>query len=69
MLDSRADHHLFQRISVAVLKYREEILAPMLDFSELQFVAYFILMEDNGQSHKSPLVDDFLKTEDICWIF
>ncbi|GBM52115.1 Transposable element Tcb2 transposase [Araneus ventricosus] len=65
MLDGRTPLHVIKRGTVTGVSYRDEILEPYVRFFRGAVGPEFILMEDNGRSHRALLVDEFLESEDI----
>jgi len=65
MFDGRTPLHVFDRGSLTVVRYREEILEPCVRLFRGAVGPGFLLMDDNARPHSAQLVDDYLEGEDI----
>ncbi|GBL77796.1 hypothetical protein AVEN_152995-1 [Araneus ventricosus] len=61
MLDGRTPLHVFERGTVIVVRYRDEILEPYVRLFKGAVGPEFILMDDNARPHRALLVDEFLE--------
>ncbi|GFU83711.1 transposable element Tcb2 transposase [Trichonephila clavipes] len=66
MLDGRTPLHVFERDSVTGVRYRDEVLETYVQLFRGACGQEFILMDDNTRLQRTPLVDEFLESEDIC---
>ncbi|GBO41203.1 hypothetical protein AVEN_104560-1 [Araneus ventricosus] len=65
MLDDRKPLHVFERGTVAGVRYRDEILEHYVRLFRGAVGHEFILMVDNARPHRALVVDEFLQSEDI----
>ncbi|GFX38340.1 DDE_3 domain-containing protein [Trichonephila clavipes] len=63
-LDGRT-HHVFERGTVSAVKYWD-VLEPYFCTFRGAIDPDFILTNENGRSHATYIVIEFLKSEDIC---
>ncbi|GFU55137.1 transposable element Tcb2 transposase [Trichonephila clavipes] len=64
-LGYRTDLHIFKQGSVMAVRYRDEVLEPILRFYAAAVGLTFVLMGDNARPHRADIVDDYLESE---WI-
>ncbi|GFW12492.1 transposable element Tcb1 transposase [Trichonephila clavipes] len=60
------DLHIFKRGSVTALRYRDEILEPIVRLYAVAVGPTFVLMDDNARLHRADIVDDYLESEGIA---
>ncbi|KFM70563.1 Transposable element Tc1 transposase, partial [Stegodyphus mimosarum] len=65
-LGYRADLHIFKWGSLTTVRYRYEVLEPIVRLYAAAFGPSFVLMDDNARPHKSDIVDDYLESEGIA---
>ncbi|GFV50077.1 transposable element Tcb1 transposase [Trichonephila clavipes] len=65
-LGYRTDLHIFKRSSVTDVRYRDEVLEPIVRLYAAAFGPTFVLMDDNTRPHRANTVDDYLKSEGIA---
>ncbi|GBM97616.1 hypothetical protein AVEN_165874-1 [Araneus ventricosus] len=65
MLDVRTPLHVFERVTVTGVRYRDEILEPYVHLFRGAVGPEFISVDDNARPHGALLVDEFLESEDI----
>ncbi|GBM69328.1 hypothetical protein AVEN_155753-1 [Araneus ventricosus] len=65
MLDGRTPLHVYERITVTGVRYRDEILEPYVRLFRGAVGPEFILMDDNARPHRAILIEEFLESEDI----
>ncbi|GFW08746.1 transposable element Tcb1 transposase [Trichonephila clavipes] len=65
-LGYRTDLRIFKRGSVTAVRYRDEILEPIVSLYAAIVGPTFALMDDNARSHRADIVDDYLESEGIA---
>ncbi|GFW09060.1 transposable element Tcb1 transposase [Trichonephila clavipes] len=65
-LGYRTDLHIFKRGSVTVVRYRDEVLEPIVRLYAAAVGPTFLLMDDNARHHRANIVDDYLESEGIA---
>ncbi|GBO09335.1 hypothetical protein AVEN_186502-1 [Araneus ventricosus] len=65
MLNGRTPLHIFERVTVTGVRYRDEILETYVRLLRGAVGPEFILMDNNAKPHRVLLVDEFLESEDI----
>ncbi|GBM45040.1 Transposable element Tc1 transposase [Araneus ventricosus] len=65
MLDGRTPLHIFERVTVTGVRYRDEILEPYARLFRDALGPEFILMDDNARPHRALLANEFQESEDI----
>ncbi|GBM89501.1 hypothetical protein AVEN_43029-1 [Araneus ventricosus] len=67
-LGNRTDLHIYRRGSVTAVRYRDEVLNPIVKPYASAVGPSFVLMDDNARLHRAGIVDDFLESEGIARI-
>ncbi|GFU83876.1 transposable element Tcb1 transposase [Trichonephila clavipes] len=67
-LEYRTDLHIFKRGSVTAVRYRDEVLEPIVRLYAAAVDPTFVLMDDNARPHRADIVDDYLESEGIVRI-
>ena len=65
-LGYRTDLHIFKRDSLTVVRYRDEILEPIVRLYAAAVGPTFVLMDDNARPHRAAIVDDYPESERIA---
>ncbi|GFV31547.1 elongation factor 2 [Trichonephila clavipes] len=65
-LGYRTDLHIFKRGSVTAVRYRDEVLEPIVRLYAAAVGPTFILMDDNARPHRTDIVEDNLEGEGIA---
>ncbi|GFX85805.1 transposable element Tcb1 transposase [Trichonephila clavipes] len=65
-LGYRTDLHIFKRGSVTAVRYRDEVLEPIVRLYAAAVGITFVLMDDNARPHRADIVDDYLGSEGIA---
>ncbi|GFV93734.1 transposable element Tcb1 transposase [Trichonephila clavipes] len=65
-LGYRSELHIFKRGSVTTVRYRDEVLEPIVRLYAAAVGLTFVLMDDNARPHRADIVDDYLKNEGIA---
>ncbi|GFT37370.1 transposable element Tcb1 transposase [Trichonephila clavipes] len=65
-LGYRTDLHIFKRGSVLAIRYRDEVLEPIVRLYAAAVGPTFVLMDDNARPHRVSIVDDYLESEGIA---
>ncbi|GFU72358.1 transposable element Tcb1 transposase [Trichonephila clavipes] len=65
-LGYRIDLHTFKRDSVTAVRYRDEVLEPILRLYVAAVGPTFVLMDDNARPHRADIVHDYLESEGIA---
>ncbi|GFX11418.1 transposable element Tcb1 transposase [Trichonephila clavipes] len=65
-LGYRTDLRIFKRGSVTAIRYRDEVLEPMVRLYAAAVGPIFVLMDDNARPHRADIVDDYLGSELIA---
>ncbi|GBL80411.1 Transposable element Tcb1 transposase [Araneus ventricosus] len=61
----RTDLHIYRRGSVTAVRYRDEVLDPIVKLYAAAVGLSYVLMDDNARPHRAVIVDDFLESEEI----
>ncbi|GFT97136.1 transposable element Tcb1 transposase [Trichonephila clavipes] len=64
-LGNRTDQHTFKRGSVTAVRYRDEVLEPIVRMYAAAVGPTFVLMDDNARPHRADIVDNYLESEGI----
>ncbi|GFX45149.1 transposable element Tcb1 transposase [Trichonephila clavipes] len=64
----RTDLHIFKRGSVTAVRYRDEILEPIVRLYAAAVGPTLVLMDDNARPHRADIVHDYLESEGIARI-
>jgi hypothetical protein len=64
-MQGKTDLHVFQNSTVTGVRYRDEILHPIVRPYAGAIGPDFILMDDNARPHRARVVDQYLETESI----
>ncbi|GFW32991.1 transposable element Tcb1 transposase [Trichonephila clavipes] len=64
-LGYRTDLHIFKRGTVTAVRYRDEVLEPIVRLYAAAVGLTFVLMDDNARPHRADIVDDYLESQ---WI-
>ncbi|GFY33294.1 transposable element Tcb1 transposase [Trichonephila clavipes] len=62
----RTDLHISKRGSVMAVRYRDEVLEPIVRLYAAAVGPTFVLMDDNARPHRADIVDDYLESEGIA---
>ncbi|GBM10608.1 Transposable element Tcb1 transposase [Araneus ventricosus] len=65
-LGYRTDLHIYRRGSVTAVRYRDEVLDPIVKLCAAAVGPSFVLMDDSARLHRAAIVDDFLESEGIA---
>ncbi|GFV43239.1 transposable element Tcb1 transposase [Trichonephila clavipes] len=65
-LGYRTDRHIFKRGCATAVRYRDEVLEPIVKLYAAEVGPNFVLMEDNARPHRADIVDDYLESEGIA---
>ncbi|KFM63069.1 Transposable element Tcb1 transposase, partial [Stegodyphus mimosarum] len=65
-LGYRTDLHIFKRGSLTAVRYRDEVLEPIVRLYAAAVGPTFVLMDDNARPHRADIVDDYLESEGIA---
>ena len=65
-LGYRTDLHIFKLGSVTAVRYRDEVLEPIVRLYAAAVGPTFVLMDDNARPHRADIVDDYLESEGIA---
>ncbi|GFV88418.1 transposable element Tcb1 transposase [Trichonephila clavipes] len=60
------DLHIFKRGSVTAVRYRDEVLEPIVRLYAEAVGPTFVLMDDNVRPHGADIVDDYLESVGIA---
>ncbi|GFT32417.1 transposable element Tcb1 transposase [Trichonephila clavipes] len=60
------DLHIFKRGSVTAVRYRDEVLEPIVRLYAAAVGPSFVLMVDNARPHRADIIDDYLESEGIA---
>ncbi|GFX28150.1 transposable element Tcb1 transposase [Trichonephila clavipes] len=58
--------HIFKRGSVTAVRYRDEVLEPLVSLFVAAVGPTFVLMDDNARPHRADIVDDYMEREEIA---
>ncbi|GFT98061.1 uncharacterized protein TNCV_3362681 [Trichonephila clavipes] len=61
----RTDLHIFKRDSVTAVRYRDEVLEPIVRLYAAAVGRTFVLMDDNARPHRADIVDDYLRVKEL----
>ncbi|GFY21125.1 transposable element Tcb1 transposase [Trichonephila clavipes] len=64
-LGYRTDLHIFKRGSVTAVRYRDEVLGPIVRLCAAAVGLTFVLIDDNALPLRDDVVDDYLESEGI----
>ncbi|GFW71296.1 transposable element Tcb1 transposase [Trichonephila clavipes] len=62
----RTDLHIFKRGFVTAVRYRDEVLEPIVRLYAAAVDSTFVLMDDDARPHRADIVDDYLDNEGIA---
>ncbi|GFX34769.1 transposable element Tcb1 transposase [Trichonephila clavipes] len=62
-LGFRTDLHIFKRGSVTAVRYRDEVLEPIVILYATSVGPTFVLMDNNARSHRADIVYCYLESE------
>ncbi|GFU71856.1 transposable element Tcb1 transposase [Trichonephila clavipes] len=62
----RPDLHILKRSSVTAVRYRDEVLEPIVRLYDAVVGPTFVLMNDNARPRRADIVDDYLESEEIA---
>ncbi|GFY06197.1 transposable element Tcb1 transposase [Trichonephila clavipes] len=65
-LGYRPDLQIFKRGSVTAVRYREEVLEPIVILYTAAVGPTFVLMDDNAHPHRADIIDDYQESEDCA---
>ncbi|GFU81670.1 transposable element Tcb1 transposase [Trichonephila clavipes] len=65
-LEYRTDLHIFKRGSVTAVRYRDEVLEPLVRLHAAAVGPTFDSMNDSARLHRADIVDDYLESEEIA---
>ncbi|GFX97239.1 transposable element Tcb1 transposase [Trichonephila clavipes] len=65
-LGYHTDLYIFKRGSVTAVRYRDEVLEPIVGLYAAAVGPTFVLMDDKARPHRAEIVDDYLETEVIA---
>ncbi|GFS66885.1 transposable element Tcb2 transposase [Trichonephila clavipes] len=65
-LEYHTDLHIYKRGSVTVIRYRDEVIEPIVRLYATAVGPTFVLMDDNIRPHRADIVDDYLESEGIA---
>ncbi|GBM09194.1 hypothetical protein AVEN_236189-1 [Araneus ventricosus] len=65
-LGYRTDLHIYRRGSATAVRYRDEVLDPIVKLHAAAVGPSFVLMDDNARPHRAAIVDEFLESEGIA---
>ncbi|GFX03429.1 transposable element Tcb1 transposase [Trichonephila clavipes] len=54
----RTDLHIFKRCSVTAVRYRDEVLEPIVRLYAAAVGPTFVLMDDNARLYRADIIDD-----------
>ncbi|GFW33046.1 transposable element Tcb1 transposase [Trichonephila clavipes] len=60
------DLHIFKQGSVTAVRYRDEVLEPIVRLYAAAVGSTFVLMDDNARPHRADIVNDNLESEGIA---
>ncbi|GFT96337.1 uncharacterized protein TNCV_2081911 [Trichonephila clavipes] len=70
-LEYRTDLHIFKRGSVTTVRYRDEVLEPLVRLYAAAVGPTFVSMNDSARLLRADIFDDYLESEEIaqriCW--
>ncbi|GFU90855.1 transposable element Tcb1 transposase [Trichonephila clavipes] len=61
----RTDLHIFKWGSVRAVRYRDEVLEPIVRLYAAAVGPTFVLMDNNARPHRADIVDNYLENEGI----
>ncbi|GFV19215.1 transposable element Tcb1 transposase [Trichonephila clavipes] len=62
----RTDLHIFKRGFLTAVRYRDEVLEPIVRLYAAAVGPTFVLMDDNARPHRANIVDGYLESERIA---
>ncbi|GFX44155.1 transposable element Tcb1 transposase [Trichonephila clavipes] len=62
----RNNLHIFKRGSVTAVRYRDEVLEPIVRLYATAVGPTFVLIDDNARPNRADIVDDYLESEGIA---
>ncbi|GFV72907.1 transposable element Tcb1 transposase [Trichonephila clavipes] len=65
-LEYRTDLHIFKRGSVTAVRYRDEVLEPIVRMYAAAVGPTFVLMDDKARPHRADIVDDYMESDGIA---
>ncbi|GFT56103.1 transposable element Tcb1 transposase [Trichonephila clavipes] len=65
-LGYRTDQHIFKWGSVTAVRYREEVLEPIVRLYAVAVGPTFVLMDGNARHRTADIADDYLESEGIA---
>ncbi|GFS81690.1 transposable element Tcb1 transposase [Trichonephila clavipes] len=65
-LGYRTDLYIFKRGFVTAVRYRDEVLEPIVRLYAAAIGHTFVLMDDNARPRTADIVDDYLESEGIA---
>ncbi|GFU97141.1 transposable element Tcb1 transposase [Trichonephila clavipes] len=65
-LGYRTDLHIFKRGFLTAVRYRDEVLEPIVRLYAAAVGPTFVLMDDNARPHRADIVDGYLESEGIA---
>ncbi|GFW36127.1 transposable element Tcb1 transposase [Trichonephila clavipes] len=64
-LGYRTDLHIFKRGSGTAVRYRDEVLEPIVRLHSTAVGPTFVLMDDNARPHRADIIDDYMESEGL----
>ncbi|GFT24921.1 transposable element Tcb1 transposase [Trichonephila clavipes] len=65
-LGYHTDLHIFKRGSVTAVRYRDDVLEPIVRLYAAAVGPTIVLMDDNARPHRADIVDDYMESEGIA---
>ena len=65
LLGNRTDLHIYRQSPVMAVRYRDEVLDPIVKLYGATIGPSLLLMDDNAHPHRDVIIDDFLESERI----
>ncbi|GFT17655.1 transposable element Tcb1 transposase [Trichonephila clavipes] len=65
-LGNRTDLHIFKLGSLMAVRYRDEVLEPIVRLYAAAVGHTFVLIDDNARPHKADIVDGYPESEGIA---
>ncbi|GFX83119.1 transposable element Tcb1 transposase [Trichonephila clavipes] len=65
-LGYRTDLHIFKRGSVTGVRYRDEVVEPIVILYAAAVGSTFVLMDDDARPHRADIIDGYLESEGIA---
>ncbi|GFV66945.1 transposable element Tcb1 transposase [Trichonephila clavipes] len=66
-LGYHTDLHIFKRGSVTAVRYRDDVLEPIVRLYAAVVGSTFVLIDNNARPHGADIVDDYLVSEGIAY--